>query len=246
MAEKRKLLSRKIDKAIFEYNLIEPGDKILLAVSGGKDSLTMAYHIGKKQGGFPIPYEAEAIYIRSDFAGCGASLEMGKLMKEWNLPFTIIDVPIVQRLKPGKKLNCYWCSTQRRVELLRYANENGFNKIALGHHMDDIIETFFMNLFYKAEMSTMLPFMKYDKYPQTIIRPLARVSEGEIIQFAQDFGYLEGAATCPYGTKSKRLDVKRMIDALSKSEGDKIRENIFNGMNNVNYDYLPRRQNPEK
>ncbi len=241
MSAKNRLISRKIDKAIFEFNLIEPGDKILIAVSGGKDSLTLAYFLGKKQNGFPIPFTAEAIYIQSDFDGCAASPQMETLLSQWEIPFHVVDVPVVARLKPGKSLNCYWCSTQRRMELLRYANEHGFNKIALGHHLDDIIETFFMNLFYKSEMSTMMPLMLYDKYPQSVIRPLARVQESEIIKFARNFGFLEQASTCPYGTTSKRLDIKKLISTLPEEEGSKIRENIFNAMGNVNLKYLPHR-----
>lgn len=246
MADNRKMISRKIDKAIFEFNLIEPGDRILLAVSGGKDSLTMAYFLGKKQKGFPVPYEAEAIYVRSDFDGCGASPDMGRLLGEWGIKLNVVDVPVVGRLKPGKKLNCYWCSTQRRMELLKFAQKKGFNKIALGHHMDDIIETYFMNMVYKSELSTMLPAMKYDKYPQTVIRPLARVQENEVIRFANDVGYAASAAVCPFGTTSKRLDMRRVIDSIAEVEGNRVRDNIFNAMNNINEKYLPRRVNPEK
>ena len=240
MAENRKMISKKIDKAIFEYKLIEPGDKILLAVSGGKDSLTMAYFLGKKQGKFPIKFDVEAVYINSDFAGCDASPKMGELLQEWGVKFTMLNVPIKDRLKEGKKLNCYWCSTQRRTELLTYANKNGFNKIALGHHMDDILETFFMNMVYKSEMSTMLPFMKYDKYPQIVIRPLARVQENEIIRFAKEMGFDSTALTCAFGKKSKRLDMRKVIDSIAEVEGNKARDNIFNAMSHVKERYLPK------
>lgn len=239
--ENSRLISRKMDKAIYEYQLIEPNDRILLAVSGGKDSLTMAYFLGKKQRGFPIPFEAEALYIESDFDGCGASSQMESLLTEWKIPFRRLKVDISARLKPGEKLNCFWCSTQRRLELMNYASINGFNKIALGHHLDDIIETAFMNMALKSQLSTMLPKMKYDKYPQTIIRPLARVEVREIVKFASDVGFLEVSATCPYGKSSKRLSVRAMIDLLAKSEGEHVRENIYNALGNIQTDYLPHR-----
>lgn len=239
--ENSRLISRKIDKAIYEYQLIEPNDRILLAVSGGKDSLTMSYFLGKKQKGFPIPFEAQALYIESDFEGCDASPQMETLLDQWGIPFKRLYVEISGRLKPNEKLNCFWCSTQRRLELMNYATANGFNKIALGHHLDDIIETAFMNMAFKSQLSTMLPKMRYDKYPQTIIRPLARVEVREIVKFASDWGFLEKAVTCPYGKNSKRLHIRSMIDFLAKNEGEHIHENLYNALGNVNFDYLPRR-----
>ena len=195
MSKMGKLISRKIDKAIFENRMIEENDKILLAVSGGKDSLTMAYFLGKKQHKFRYPFTAEAVHIRTDFEGCFRHPKMDDFFNEWNIKIHYIDVPILERLKPGRKMNCYWCATQRRKELMEFARNNGFTKIALGHHLDDILETFFMNMILKGEMSTMLPILKYDHYDNTVIRPLARVQEHEIIGFAEEMGIREIAAS---------------------------------------------------
>ncbi|MDA3958814.1 ATP-binding protein [Oceanispirochaeta sp.] len=234
-----KTLSRKIDKAIFRFKLIEPGDKILLAVSGGKDSLAMSYFMGHKQEGFPIPFELGAVHIEGDFPGCGKSPVMAQLMEEWGVPFETVKVPIMARLKPGKSMNCYWCSTQRRMELMRYAGENGYNKIALGHHMDDILETFFMNMMHKSELSTMLPKLKYDKYPFTVIRPLAYVKEQEIIDFSIKKDLLKAAAVCQFGTTSTRLDARRVIEAIAAEEGSSVKDNIFEAMCNPVHRYMP-------
>ncbi len=234
-----KTLSRKIDKAILKFDLIEPGDKILIAVSGGKDSLTLAYFLGHKMESFPIPFELGAVHIEPDFAGCGKNPDMERFMSEWNIPFETITVPIMGRLKPGRTMNCYWCSTQRRMELIRYAGEHGYNKIALGHHMDDMLETFFMNMIYKSELSSMLPKLKYDRYPYTVIRPLAYVKEEEIIQFASKTAILEAAGTCSYGTTSHRLDVRRILDEMAAREGEHVKENIFEALNNPNHRYMP-------
>jgi len=234
-----KTLSRKVDKALLKFNLVEPGDRILLAVSGGKDSLAMSYFMGHKQKGFPIPFDLGAIHIEGDFPGCGKSPVMAQLMEEWGVPFEIVKVPIMERLKPGKTMNCYWCSTQRRMELLRYAGDHGYNKIALGHHMDDILETFFMNMMHKSELSTMLPKLKYDRYPFTVIRPLAYVKEQEIIEFARDKGLLKAAATCTYGTTSARLDARRIIDAIAAEEGSSVKDSIFEAMCHPVHRYMP-------
>lgn len=239
MSTSNKTLTRKIDKAIFKFKLIEPKDKILIAVSGGKDSLALAYFLGHKQKSFPIPFELGAVHIENDFEGCGKNPAMAQLMEEWGVPFEVKKVPVLKRLKPGKTMNCYWCSTQRRMELIRYAGEHGYNKIALGHHMDDMLETFFMNMIYKSELSTMLPKLKYDKYPYTVIRPLAYVKESEIIDFAEKQGILDAAGTCMYGTTSHRLDVRRIIDEMAVQEGNYVKENIFEALNNPVHRYMP-------
>jgi tRNA 2-thiocytidine biosynthesis protein TtcA len=232
-------MSRKVDKAILKFQLIEPGDKILLAVSGGKDSLAMAWFLGHKQKGFPIPFELGAIHIEGDFPGCGKSPVMADLMAEWGVPFEVVKVPIMERLKPGKKMNCYWCSTQRRMELIKYAGENGYNKIALGHHMDDILETFFMNMIHKGELSTMLPKLKYDRYPYTVIRPLCYLKENEIIAFAKEKGLLEAAASCSWGTKSNRLKSRSVLEDIAAHGGAGAKDSIFEAMCHPVHRYMP-------
>lgn len=237
--ETSRLISRKIDKAIFEYNLIEPNDRVLLAVSGGKDSLTMSYFLGRKSKGFPIPFSVTAIYIESDFDGCGASSQMEELLHSWDVELVRHKVDIYNRLKEGESLNCYWCSTQRRLELMNYAKKNGYTKIALGHHLDDIIETTLMNMALKSQISTMLPKMHYKKFDQIIIRPLARVSVKEIIKFAKDCEFLESSTSCQYGKKSKRLTMREAVEYIAQKEGEHIRENLFNSLSNIDFDYLP-------
>ncbi len=233
-----RLISKKIDKAIFQYNMIEDGDRILVAVSGGKDSMTLMHQLMQKAKGFPRKFEIFAVHIKSDFCNCMKKTRMETVLQEWGANYKILQVPILKRLKPDKKMNCYWCSTQRRTELLKYANENGFNKIAFGHHMDDILETFFMNMTYKGEMSTMLPILKYDKYDQTIIRPLTFVEEHEVIDYAVSKGINKLNCTCPFGKNSNRLDMRKIISTMAK-EGGFVRANIFKSMSNVNKDYLP-------
>jgi len=116
-------------------------------------------------------------------------------------------------------MNCYWCSTQRRTELLQYAMENGFNKIALGHHLDDIIETFFMNLCAKGELNTMPILLKYRKYPVSLIRPLAYLEERQIIECAEAQNILKAACTCPYGINSGRRDIRQRITSFTGNSG---------------------------
>lgn len=238
MAPLEKRISRTIGKAIYRYKMIEDGDRILAAVSGGKDSLTMLWDLARRKRSFPLDYELEAFHLSSDFCSCCAKKNLTDLVASWGVTLHTGFAAIMGRLKPGQKMNCYWCSTQRRIELIKFAREHNFNKIALGHHMDDIIETFIMNLCYRGEMSTMLPVIKYDKYPTiSIIRPLAMVREEQIIQFASQREIDHVVCSCPYGKNSTRKTIKATIANLAK-DNKLVRYNIFASMHNANPRYL--------
>jgi tRNA 2-thiocytidine biosynthesis protein TtcA len=206
-------------KAVLERNLIADGDRILIAVSGGKDSTVLAWALADLRRGLKKNYDLAAVHISSDFCSCCKKTILSQRLAEWGVPFTDLFVPIVGRLKEGRRMNCYWCSTQRRTELLKYAVENRFNKIALGHHLDDIIETFFMNMTGKGEFSAMPMFLPYRKYPVSLIRPLGYLEERQIIACAAGMGILAAACTCPYGIHSKRRDLRRRIAGLTGDSG---------------------------
>ena len=205
-------------KAVLEGELIAEGDRILIAVSGGKDSTVLAWALSSLKKSFPS-YELAALHISSDFCECCKKSILAEQLQSWDIPFTDCFVPVIGRLKPGRKMNCYWCSTQRRTELLKYAVEQGFNKIALGHHLDDIIETFFMNLCAKGELSAMPVKLTYRKYPVTLIRPLAFLEERQIIACAEERGIVKGVCTCPYGVNSKRRDMREKIASFTDNSG---------------------------
>ena len=147
----RKRVNKKITKAIHDFNLIEDGDRVLIATSGGKDSSVLLMELAARLGKFGPKCELAAIHIQSDFADKAPREFLQRMAEEYpQVPFYFKDVAVEARLKEGRKLNCYWCSTQRRTELIKFASENNFNKIALGHHMDDIVETLLMNMLYKG------------------------------------------------------------------------------------------------
>jgi len=220
-----------------ERNLICDGDRILIAVSGGKDSTVLAWALSSIHPAVKANYELAAIHISTDFCACCKKSELSRRLEEWGIPFNDIFVPVIGRLKEGEKMNCYWCSTQRRAELLKYAVENGFNKIALGHHLDDIIETFFMNLCAKAEISAMPILIKYRKFPVSLIRPLAYIEERQVIECADAQNILKAACTCPYGINSKRRDMRERITALTNSSGA-VKRRILKALSGGEKDYL--------
>ena len=216
----REIIRRITVKTVLEHKLIENNDRILIAASGGKDSSIMAWALSSIKRIVKFDYQLAALHISSDFCTCCKKSALEETLTAWDIPYTDLFVPVISRLKPGKKMNCYWCSSQRRMELLKYAVHNGYNKIALGHHLDDIIETFFMNLCAKGTLLGMPIKMVYDKFPVTLIRPLAFLEERQIIHCADELDILKAACTCPFGTNSLRLDIRKKTAALTGNSGD--------------------------
>jgi tRNA 2-thiocytidine biosynthesis protein TtcA len=224
-------------KAVLERGLVAEGDRILIAVSGGKDSTVLAWALSTLRRAVKTGYELAALHISSDFCACCKKPLLRQRLAGWGIPFTDLFVPVLGRLKEGEKMNCYWCSTQRRTELLKYAMENNFNKIALGHHLDDIIETFFMNITGKGELSAMPITLKYRKYPVSLIRPLAYLEERQIIGCAEEQNILKAACTCPYGINSRRKDIRRRIAEFSGGSGA-VKRRILKALGSGKLDLL--------
>jgi tRNA 2-thiocytidine biosynthesis protein TtcA len=197
----------------------------------------LAWALSAVRPALKISYELAALHISTDFCACCKKAVLSERLGEWGIPFTDLFVPVIGRLKEGKKMNCYWCSTQRRTELLKYAVSNGFNKIALGHHLDDIIETFFMNLCTKGDLAAMPVLLKYRKYHVSLIRPLAWIEERQIIACAAERNILKAACTCPYGINSKRRDIRRRIAAITDNSGE-VKRRILKALGNGQRDFL--------
>lgn len=226
-----------IDKACFDYNLIEENDRILIGASGGKDSTSLIHYFSQRKKRPSANFEFKALNIQSDFAPPFPE-GIKNLFDEWNVPFESININILERIKAGEKMNCWWCSTQRRTELISYAKNNGYNKIALGHHMDDILETFLMNLTQKCELSAMNPRLEYQNFPVTIIRPLCYVSENQLVDYASKTGFELFTCTCNYQNNSSRKAARKQLEQLTGSD-EKMKERMFKALQNVKTDYLP-------
>ena len=232
-------IGRKIDKSIFGYGMIRPGDRILVGISGGKDSATLLHQLGMRQRGFSIPFTVEALHVRTEYAEIADRDRLVELCELAGVPLNEKEISVTGRLKEGRKMNCHWCSTQRRTELLRFAGEHGFQRIALGHHMDDILETFLMNITRKGEISTMLPCLRYDRYPQWVIRPLAWVTEAETDAYAREIGYEAVRCRCGYDELSHRKVIRKALEAIIEAEGEGARERMMHALHNVEPRYMP-------
>jgi tRNA 2-thiocytidine biosynthesis protein TtcA len=161
-----------------------------------------------------IDYTLLAVHISTDFCSCCKKTTLAARLTEWDIPFDDVFVPVLGRLKEGRKMNCWWCSTQRRTELLRYAQTKNCGKIALGHHLDDIIETFFMNLTQSGKMLAMPAKLAYKKYPVELIRPLLYVEEEQVRAACAEKGLLAAVCTCPFGVNSERKKVKNRLETF--------------------------------
>lgn len=231
-------LFRVIDHGVAEYTMIEEGDRILIGASGGKDSTALVEYFAsrlKRKGG--PHFEVAAVHIATE-VGSPFDERLAARFVEWGVPLHTITVSVLGRLKSGKSMNCWWCSTQRRTELNEYAIREGYNKIALGHHLDDILETLLMNALTKGELSTMLPRLKYEKYPVTVIRPLCFADIPMIVRHATEFGYINATCTCDYQSNSGRKDARNRLEAMTGGSYEDKRR-FFEALRNVKTDYLP-------
>jgi tRNA 2-thiocytidine biosynthesis protein TtcA len=242
MAYWQKEIRSLMGKAIHRYGLIQEGDRILVGVSGGKDSLTLLHLLYERSKRVPVHYELMPVYIDLGFDSVRAEI-LKTFFETKGLLYHIEFTNIGRRANsPENRENpCFLCSWERRKRLFHLAHRFKCNKIALGHHQDDIIETLLLNIFYSAEISTMLPLQTLFKGKITLIRPLALLEEKKIGRFAREMGLPFGPSGCPSSGKTKRKVVKDLIEALSKRDR-RVKGNIFRALSNIKLDYLLRKK----
>lgn len=233
-----KAVLRAIGRAIHQYEMISDGDRIAVGLSGGKDSLTLMWALHERLSRIPIHYSLLAIYIDLGFEGDPAHLVEDYCKKiGYMLQVEHTDFGRQGHSENNRENPCFLCSRLRRKRLFELAEELGCNKLALGHHMDDIIETLFLNMCYSGEISTMVPCQPFFKGKLTVIRPLAFLDESTINRFAEDHGFPEFENPCPTASVSKRHEMKEMLESLYQTN-KKIKGNIFRAMSHVKLDYL--------
>lgn len=231
-------IQRKVGKAVKEHGLINKGDRILLAVSGGKDSLVMMHALKTRSINFPFKIEMSAVFIKTDNVDYNIDTEyLDALCNKLDIPFNIINTRVDFNSDSNKQA-CFICSWNRRKEIFSFAKNNGFNKVALGHHKDDIIQTLLMNMAFQGSISTMPPRLLMFKGELEIIRPLAGLSEDECKEYAEILGFKDELKLCPHENLTKRKRISELISELEKLNPD-VRYNLFNSMTNIQEEYLP-------
>jgi tRNA 2-thiocytidine biosynthesis protein TtcA len=226
--------SKKVGKAIWDYQMLKEGDKVLIAVSGGKDSLCLLRIMKERIKFVPINYEVNACYVDMGFEWVNKDILIEHFKKE-SIPYIIAQPP--ESWNKAEGFDCFWCSWNRRKSLFDLAHERGFTKIVFAHHMDDIIETMLLNLFFNGEIATMTPYQEMFGGELAIIRPLAYVEEKEIARLASMLALPVASSACPNGSTSKRTLVKGIIQELKKHNKN-VKKNIFRSIKRVRQEHL--------
>ncbi|NLA75286.1 MAG: tRNA 2-thiocytidine(32) synthetase TtcA [Deltaproteobacteria bacterium] len=233
-----KEIKRFMGKAIHKYSMTEAGDKILVSVSGGKDSMTLLWLMQERLARLPVKYEISAVHVDPGFETDNAG-RLRAYFEEHGFSYRIITGDFGPRAHSPENLEnpCFFCARHRRKHVFELAAELGCNKIALGHHKDDIIETLFLNMFYGGNMSAMLPVQDFFGGKIKLIRPFFMVDEQVIRRYAEEMGFPVIESCCPTSGRSKREEVKIMLSTLYKTN-KKIKGNIFHALQNVKTEYL--------
>jgi len=231
----QKRLRRNVGKAIEDYNMIENGDRVMVCLSGGKDSYTMLEILLNLQKSAPIHFELIAVNLDQKQPGFPEEV-LPNYLKSLGIPFHIIEedtFSIVKEKVPEGKTTCALCSRLRRGIIYSWAQENRINKIALGHHREDIIETLFLNMFFGGKMKAMPPKLLSDDGKNTVIRPLAYCKEKDIARFAQlkEFPIIP-CNLCGSQENLQRKQIKQLLSEWNKQFPGRI-ENIFSAISNI-------------
>jgi tRNA 2-thiocytidine biosynthesis protein TtcA len=235
-----RLIHRRVGAALRRHRMIEDGDRVLLAVSGGVDSSVLARVLAEKRGRLPVRFELFGVHVATDvLAPCPEGEErLDRFFEELGVPLVRKRVPVLARLEPGGRgFNCFFCAMQRRKAVLTAARELRCGKVAYGHHLDDIIETLLLNLFHNAEISTMPARLELDDHDVVIVRPLCRAKESEVKRYAARCGIEDAFGPCPHGSDGRRGAMKRLVAGLA-ADDPRVRDNVLAALERVKVDYL--------
>ena len=222
-------LTRRFQKALVKYSLIDDGDKILVGLSGGKDSLCLLELLAKRSRIHRPSFSVEAVHVRMENISYATDTTyLLSFCLSLGVPLHIVTTRFDDTI-PTKKPKCFLCSWHRRKEMFNLAQSLHCNKIALGHHNDDILHTALMNLTFQGHFSTMPAKLQMRKMPLTIIRPLCLVEEKDIREWAELRHYEKQTKLCPYETVSHRTDIRQLFDTIEKINPE-ARYSIMNAL----------------
>ncbi|PPT93616.1 tRNA 2-thiocytidine(32) synthetase TtcA [Xanthomonas arboricola] len=235
-----KRLQRQVGQAIADFGMIAPGDKIMVCLSGGKDSYTLLDMLLQLQRKAPVPFTLVAVNLDQKQPDFPAQV-LPTYLRGLDVPFDIVEqdtYSVVSRVIPAGKTMCSLCSRLRRGALYAYAQAHGVTKIALGHHRDDIVATFFMNLFHHARLAAMAPKLRSDDGAHVVIRPLAHVREADIADYAQARQFpIIPCNLCGSQENLQRQQVGRMLQQWDREQPGRV-EQIARALGDVRPEQL--------
>ena len=221
-------IKKKVSAAIYNYKMLETGDRIAIAFSGGKDSVALTLFLKERKE------ISEFLLIHIDHGFGEDRNKIKKMMEDTGLPHVIDVVDISKEVKNDHRTPCYLCSFFRRKRIFEIAHENGFKKIAFGHTRDDAVVTFIMNIFYHGEVSTLKPVQDFFDGEIIMLRPMYYVREAEIENFLRREGIEYTENPCPYKNQTRRFKIKEMIEDFPDGMN-----NVYKSMFNIKKEYLP-------
>jgi tRNA 2-thiocytidine biosynthesis protein TtcA len=228
-------LRSQVGKAIADFGMIGAGDRVMVCLSGGKDSYTLLDILLSLQRNAPVDFSLVAVNLDQKQPGFPEEV-LPRYLQRLGVPYHIITQDtyrVVKRVVPEGRTMCGLCSRLRRGALYRYAAENGITRIALGHHRDDILETFFLNLFFGGRLKAMAPKLLSDDARHIVIRPLAYVSEAQIARYATARAFpIIPCTLCGSQPNLQRVQVKKMLAAWEREAPGRM-QNIFAALRNV-------------
>jgi len=229
-----------VGKAIADYRMIADGDRVMVCMSGGKDSYTLLDTLVSLQRSAPVSFDLIAVNLDQKQPGFPAQV-LPQYLQGLGVPFRVIEqdtYSVVKRVVPPGRTLCGLCSRLRRGALYRFAAENGITKIALGHHRDDIVETLFLNLFFGGRLKAMAPKLLSDDSRHVVIRPLAYVAERDIARYARGRAFpLIPCTLCGSQDNMQRVAVKKMLADWEREFPGRT-ESIFSALRNVEPKHL--------
>jgi tRNA 2-thiocytidine biosynthesis protein TtcA len=230
-----KRLRRQTGQAIADYNMIEEGDRVMVCLSGGKDSYTLLALLRQLQAKAPVRFELVAVHLDQKQPDYDAQV-LPAYLRSIDMPFVILEqdtYSVVKRVVPEGKTMCGLCSRLRRGSLYSFAEREGFTKIALGHHRDDMVETLFLNMFYHSTLKAMPPKLLSDDGKHVVIRPLAYCKESDIADFAQQQAFpIMPCNLCGSQETLQRKAIKQMLHEWERKHPGRI-ENVFRSLTTI-------------
>ncbi len=228
-------LRRLTGQAIADFAMIEDGDKVMVCLSGGKDSYTLLDILLQLRAKAPVRFELHAVHLDQKQPGYDPQV-LPRHLETVGVPFAVLEqdtYSVVKRVVPEGKTMCGLCSRLRRGALYTHAEREGFTKIALGHHRDDIVETLFLNLFYHSTLAAMAPKRRSDDGRHVVIRPLAYCAEDDIAAYAAARGFpVMPCNLCGSQKTLQRKAIKAMLGEWERKHPGRI-DNVFRGLTDV-------------
>ena len=256
----RTRLTKRFHKACADYGLIADGDHVLVGLSGGKDSLALVEFLGKRSQVYVPRFKVTAVHVRVKERDYHSDLSyLEEFCARVRVPLIIRDTEIggarfasglenaasgysleVKGKETKAKHPCFLCSWYRRKALFDVAQELGCNKIALGHHKDDLVETLLMNLIFQGSFGTIPPLLQMEKMPIQLIRPLCLIEEKDLARYAELSEYEKQIKLCPLEKVSNRATMKELVKQLEELNPN-VRDSIWSAMENIKEGYLPKK-----